>query len=405
MILKRLTLQNFRLMESLSLDFGRRLTLLIGANGSGKTSILDGIAIGLGAALTHLPDVSGQTFKKYGDIRQTNNQLAPFARVFIETGSGLKWDRIQRRDKSASTSQNIPKGYGLKELEHYLNQQVIDPSNDGVGFDLPMFAYYGVSRALLNVPLSRKGFPKKHRRFEALAGALQANSRFKSAFIWFYNQENEEHRLQKQHKSFEYTLHELDVVRQAITRMFSDITEPHITLNPLSLVVTHGGECLNIAQLSDGYKTLLGLVIDLSSRMAMANPHLNDPLAAESIVMIDELDLHLHPSWQQRVMGDLLQTFTGSQFIVTTHSPFIVESMNNHLKRNQISDDEILDDDIKRLPPLSASDVSAYLMTDSGHLSLLNQELMLLDDQLLEYFNHIGHLYERMRDIEWERKN
>ena len=195
------------------------------------------------------------------------------------------------------------------------------------------------------------------------------------------------------------------MVRQAITRMFSDITEPHITLNPLSLVVTHGGECLNIAQLSDGYKTLLGLVIDLSSRMAMANPHLNDPLAAESIVMIDELDLHLHPSWQQRVMGDLLQTFTGSQFIVTTHSPFIVESMNNHLKRNQISNDEILDDDIKRLQPLSASDVSAYLMTDSGHLSLLNQELMLLDDQLLEYFNHIGHLYERMRDIEWERKN
>jgi len=71
--------------------------------------------------------------------------------------------------------------------------------------------------------------------------------------------------------------------------------------------MTINGETLDLMQLSDGYKTLLGLVVDLSMRMGLANSHLDDPLKAEAVVMIDEVDLHLHPSWQRRVLGDLLR--------------------------------------------------------------------------------------------------
>lgn len=404
MRLKNVRLENFRAKERVSLDLGRRLTLLIGPNGSGKTTILDGIAIGLGAILTHLPGLSGSTFRKTGDIRQCHNKLMPYTRIALETTSGVKWDRTQRRDKSRTSDLFIEAGYGLKELEQFIDQAVIDPLNDGRAFDLPVFVYYGVSRALLDLPLSRKGFPKQHARLEALANALNADSRFKSAFVWFYNKENEEHRLQRERRDFDVSLPELDAVRQAIGALFPDLSNPRIELNPLRFVVDQNGEPLNIGQLSDGYKTLLGLVIDLGSRLAMANPHLPDPLAAEAIVMIDEVDLHLHPAWQRRVVGDLLRTFRNTQFIVTTHSPYIVEVINNHLKRERIAGYPIQDETLQEILPLAARDVAAYSMTADVESSLLDTELGLLDDRLLEHFNELNVLYDRMRDIEWAHR-
>jgi len=405
MKLKHLTLENFRACERLELELGSRVTVLLGDNGSGKTSVLDGIAIGLGAVLTHLPAVSGITFSKQGDIRQQHNLPAPYTRIGLEMPSGLKWDRIQRRDKSRATAKAVPPATGRKALESYLDETVINPLNAGLAFQLPMVAYYGVSRAVLEVPLRRKNFPKSHTRFEALGQALEARSSFKSAFIWFYNKENEEHRLQKEQRSFEVALPELDAVRRAIGMIFPDISNPHIELNPLRFAVTINGETLDLMQLSDGYKTLLGLVIDLSMRMGLANPHLADPLSAEAIVMVDEVDLHLHPSWQQRVMADLLRTFTRTQFILTTHSPFVVEALNNHLKRYRVGNWTADDEEIDKLMPLPPDQVRVYLMENSTQRPLIDSESGLIDDTLLAYFNQINVLYDRMRDIEWNRRD
>lgn len=403
MKLQTLTLENFRACEHLELELGSRLTVLLGNNGSGKTSVLDGIAIGLGAVLTHLPSVSGISFRKSGDIRQQGNQLAPYTRIGLEMPDNLKWDRIKRRDKSKITAMATPPPVGLKGLEAYLDESVIDRLNAGEEYELPIMAYYGVSRAVLEVPLRRKGFPKEHTRLEALSQSLEAQSSFRSAFIWFYNKENEEHRLQKEKRSFDVTLKELDAVRRAIKRVFPDISNPHIELNPLRLAVTINGETLDLMQLSDGYKTLLGLVIDLSMRMGLANPHLNDPLSAEAVVMIDEVDLHLHPSWQQRVLADLLSTFSNTQFILTTHSPFVVEALNNHLKRGKLGERPTQDEEIDSLVPLSTSQVKAYLMENGAKQLLIDEETGLVDDALLEHFNQINALYDRMRDIEWNR--
>jgi len=156
-------------------------------------------------------------------------------------------------------------------------------------------------------------------------------------------------------------------------------------------------------QLSDGYKTLLGLVIDLSMRMGLANPHLGDPLQAEAVVMIDEVDLHLHPAWQQRVLGDLLRTFPNTQFIVTTHSPFVVETLNNHLKRHKLGAAKTGDEQIDSVLPLASSDVRAYRMQSSQSLSLIDAESGLVDNTLLPYFNEINMLYDKMREIEWDQ--
>ncbi|GKT12708.1 MAG: hypothetical protein ISEC1_P1688 [Thiomicrorhabdus sp.] len=408
MKLKQINIENFRSIEQLTLNLGERLTLLIGENGSGKTSVLNAISIGLGAVVTHLPNVTGISFKKNGDLRKSAGHRAPYARVSLEMLEGVTWDRVLKRDKSRSTLKSLPSTTGIKQLEQYLNERVIDPFNQDRPFNLPLFVSYGVSRALLDVPLRRKGFSNSHSRFDALAGALNADSRFKSAFIWFYNKENEEHRLQKESRSFDVSLPELNAVRFAIEEMFIGLSEPHIKVNPLQFVVKKDGQFLNIDQLSDGYKTLLGLVIDLSSRMAMANPHSSQPLAEEAIVMIDEVDLHLHPAWQKTVIGDLLRTFPNTQFIVTTHSPYIVEAVNNSLKRFQVNhllSQNDVSKPVQKVVPLSASEVTAYVMTHQGAQPMLDNKLGLIDDKLLANLNDINALYDEMRDLEWKAQH
>ena len=92
-------------------------------------------------------------------------------------------------------------------------------------------------------------------------------------------------------------------------------------------------------ELSGGYRTLLALVADLARRMAIGNPHLDDPLKSEAIVLIDEVELHLHPEWQQHVLSDLRATFPNTQFIVSTHSPQVLTT---------VRPDQIIE--LKRIP-------------------------------------------------------
>ncbi len=401
MKIKSLSYANFRAKEHLNLEFGERLTLLIGENGSGKTSVLDAISIGLGAILTHLPFVSGVSFKR-NDLRQAQNKLAAFTRISLQTFDGLSWDRTERRDKSKATVKQTSPGVGLQNLRSFLDSEIVDPYNENRDFVLPVFSYYGVSRALLDVSLRRRGFPKNQTRFDALEGALDANSRFRSAFIWFYNKENEEQRKQKELRDFDYRLPELEAVRSSIKRVFPGISDPHIRVNPLRFVVRQDSELLDIMQLSDGYKTLLSLVIDLAIRMALANPNLKDPLSAPSVVLIDEIDLHLHPDWQRRVVGDLLTTFPNTQFILTTHSPYIVEAVNNHLQRNLINGFKIKDKAIQSILPLDPVTVKAYFIKKDSEKALIDPEIRLIDDQLIHPFNELSRVYDHMRDIQWE---
>jgi predicted ATP-binding protein involved in virulence len=400
MQIKQTTINNFRGKSHLDIQLGNRLTLLVGENGSGKTTILDAIAIGLGAIFSHLPKLAGITFKN-SDLMQVGEQKTPYTRINLKATNNIEWDRTLRRDQSKKTLSNIPSAQGLSSLKKYIDEKIIDPYNENIDFTLPVYSYYGVSRALLDVPLRRRGFPKNHQRFEALENALNSTNRFKSAFVWFYNKENEEQRKQQELKSFEYKLPELDAVRKAIETIFPDITEPHIMLNPLRFAVKLNGEILDINQLSDGYKTLLSLIIDLASRMALANPHLQNPLETHAAVLIDEVDLHLHPQWQRRVISDLLTVFPNTQFILTTHSPYMVESLNNNLMRYHIRNMKCTDKTIERIYPLSPERVAAYYISNTGLTDLMDKELKLIDDKLIHPFNAISEIYERMRDLQW----
>jgi hypothetical protein len=103
-------------------------------------------------------------------------------------------------------------------------------------------------------------------------------------------------------------------------------------------------------------------------------------------------------------VGDLLRAFPQTQFIVSTHSPFIVESVNNHLKRQAIDHLPMADAMMRGLLPLPVHELRAYGLGAEGVESLIDAERGLLDDRLLEPFNAISRLYEDMRDIEWAQR-
>lgn len=406
MQLRSAHITNFRSLHKVSLSFGSRITLLLGANGSGKSAILDAVAIGLGSILTHLPEVKGRSFQK-SDLQIQNGQKKSYMRVELQSTEGIAWDRTEARVKDIERFSTVPKASGLKQLKQYLDRDIVEPHIGNLPYQLPVFAYYGVNRALLEIPKSRKGFPKEFSRFTAYSNALEAVNRFRTAFSWFYTKENEEHRLQKEKRSFDVTLPELDAVRSAICSVFEDINEPRIKLNPLRFVVNKKDEELELEQLSDGYKTLLALVMDLAMRMAVANPSHSDPLTVPAFVMIDEVDLHLHPTWQYRVLNDLLRTFPNTQFVVTTHSPFIAESINNHFQRNLINLSQVNDpsnSDIHSMLPLDDKACRAYVLEEGILNDLYDVKSGLLRDHLMKTYNKMSLDFEMMRDIQWESR-
>ena len=199
---------------------------------------------------------------------------------------------------------------------------------------MPIVAFYGTDRMLSDIPdwvLSQRGSQYRPSRRAALKGAL-AHTDFKDLLTWFYFKENEELRERRERRDFDYQLKDVSVIRQTITSMLPEISDPRIELNPLRFVVSQKSEegrieKLSLNQLSGGYRIVLALAADLARRMAQGNPHMDDPLQSEAIVLIDEIELHLHPEWQQRILTDLMRTFPNAQFIVTTHSPQVLTTV------------------------------------------------------------------------------
>ncbi len=312
MKLARVEIENYRAIEKLDLTLNPDLTVLHGNNAHGKTSVLSAIATGLGSISLLLPDVSGIGFRR-SDARD----LQP-ARVGLTAVNGIAWDR--RLGRSLRTPAH-------RELREAMAAIVNADREKTQPLDLPILAFYNADRAVLDQPRYRSGLKVEFTRYAALQGALSARTDFRDFFKWFYAKENEELREQKERRDFGHQLKELKAVRAAIESVLPDVSEPKIAFGPLRFVVTLQSEELSIEQLGGGCSIMLALSADLARRMAQGNPHLDDPLQSEAVVLIDEIELHLHPLWQQRVLDDLARTFPNTQFIVSTNSPTVLTTV------------------------------------------------------------------------------
>lgn len=317
MKLARVEIENYRAIEKLDLPLHPGLTVLHGDNGHGKTSVLSAIATGLGSIPEQLPNVPSIGFLK--SDRRGLQQL----RVGLTAADGVAWERRV----GGPRRRNV-----LRELKEAMDA-IVNADREAAGpLDLPIVAFYDTDRAVFDPPQRRRGFRAEFSRYGALEGALSARTDFRDFFNWFYVKENEELRKPKEDLDFKYRLNDLEAVRKAIQTMVPGASNPQIKFKPLRFVVSMQlddgkPKQLSIDQLSGGYRIMLALAADLARRMAQGNPHLDDPLQSEAVVLIDEIELHLHPFWQQRILDDLIKTFPNTQFIVSTHSPQVLTTV------------------------------------------------------------------------------
>ena len=162
---------------------------------------------------------------------------------------------------------------------------------------------------------------------------------------------------------------QLTAVRTAIHQFMPQMDNLRVHRKPrLYMAIDKNGETLNVAQLSQGEKSLMALVGDIARRLAMLNPALDNPLTGDGIVLIDEVDLHLHPSWQRSLCDKLIETFPNCQFVLTTHSPLVISDCKDVLVYT------LTNGELQELPSQYGQDANTVLL-DVMDTSIRNQEI------------------------------
>lgn len=317
MRIESLQINNFRNIERVNMDFSsRQTTVFVGINGSGKTSILDCIAIMLSRVIGRIQSTSktGRFFLET-DIKNGKSETSSYIEVnFWKEYYGYKVSKTRK----GAHKQTISNFDQIKELIKKVRNELEENSEA----DLPIAVFYPVNRAVLDIPLRIR---KRH-LFDQLAayeGSLvSGHSDFRVFFEWFRNREDIENERRLENRRF--FDNQLKAVREAVSLLIPGFSKLRIRREPLRMTLEKNGRELIVNQLSDGEKCLLALAGDLARRLAIANPSLNNPLLGEGIVLIDEIELHLHPSWQREIIPKLEKTFSNCQFIVSTHSPLVI---------------------------------------------------------------------------------
>lgn len=325
MQIKRFTLVNFRGIEHMELDFeGKKTVALVGVNGVGKSSILDALAITLSNLTARIVNQASKSRAISKDDIKTG---AEYTRLKVVVGFQDEHDvdwaialnrKSGKHPKERSSDLALVKETAASFEINALHYELIGDKP----IQLPLAVYYDVHRDVLDVPL-RVRERLVNTIDEGYDDALgHGGADFKRFFIWFRNQEDLENEISRDLPGFRD--HELSAVRRAI-EIFTGFKDIRVRRKPtLRMTVLKGNLEFNVLQLSDGEKCLLAMVGDLARRLTLLNREVPDPLEGKGVVLIDELDLHLHPGWQRTVVAKLERTFPNCQFIITTHSPQIL---------------------------------------------------------------------------------
>lgn len=323
-----ISISNMRLIGDSTRTFcfvkDKNVVILLGDNGFGKTTVLDALATTMSPYPAQFPGISDFLLSDFDVHINRNGKRSKFLKVSAELEDGGQIISSTRYRKGTHTA---PKAdYERLKQAANANKNGILNEEDIV---LPVFAYYGTGRGQFQVPERRRGFQQTFDRWDCYKNAIQPETDFKRFFGWFDLMEDEERRMREKLKDFDYMSPVLQAVRRALSLVVHDFRNPRIETRPLRFImdrVDSDGSCheLRIEQLSEGYKIVIAMVADLAARMAEANPEMENPLEATGIVLIDEVDLHLHPQWQRSILRQLTEVFPNVQFIVSTHSPVIV---------------------------------------------------------------------------------
>jgi predicted ATP-binding protein involved in virulence len=318
MKLKRLELQNFRCFAGLTIDFDPRLTILVGENGSGKTSILDALAVFLksiagfwGRRSLSLPQLKN-TDMGFGESRQVNlrlTTLGPAAASPMLGGSFIK-GKMGQDDLQIDE----PDRREYEKVIESICKAYPDVHNKKT---FPVLVYYSSKRTLPDDAAlqSSRGESAVTAAFQ---NAFSPTIDFKNSLAWFADKDADEARMVRDENP-DYKMPELEAVRQAVIAALGDCDSPRVRRSELIVFKKSAKDAYTLTRLGDGHRTMLALVMDLARRMAVANQDVvwgenETVLHSPAVVLIDEIELHLHPSWQQTVLPSLMGIFPNAQF-------------------------------------------------------------------------------------------
>ncbi|WP_256586267.1 AAA family ATPase [Pseudomonas sp. Irchel s3f10] len=329
------------------------ITVLMGNNGSGKTTILKSLNICLSWLIAKIRSNKGNG--KYlvdEDIRNGASgavlsigitDVSHPRAVDNDAGSENElfvWGAARSRHEGAASG----RGY-LNEVrllaDHYRTQLTADDSAS-----LPLIAYYPAERCVLDIPLKITS-KQASDQLDGYDTSFNGGADFRGFFEWFREREDSENEdgisdtaLAEVAEKFGtdsdvYTTlanvktssrdRQLTAVRSAIAAFMPDFSNLRVQRKPhLHMAVDKHGATFNVTQLSLGEKSLIALVGDMARRLAMMNPWMDNPLHGDGIVLIDEVELRMDPQWQICLIAQLSTTFPNCQFVLTTHSPLVV---------------------------------------------------------------------------------
>lgn len=333
MILANLRIRNFRGIAAMDLPLDRHITVIHGDNGAGKTSVLDAIAAAVWQGISKLHRSARFSLGR-PDVRQGGAPPTLYVAVSAVADGSHGFSRTFPGPRGVFRDlgdwSDIVTTADARRTRAYVDSVVSGVSRGDLAIEMPIVAYYGTTRAALDLPRSERNFRREFDRLGALEHALTAMARFKTVFEWLGVKEAEENAEKVERRDLNYSDPQLAAVRAAIEAAIPRISRLRIAHRPIRLMATYtapGGQPqdFEFSQLAGGYQTAVALVADLARRMVQGNPHLGTQ--SEAIVLIDEVDLHLHPRWQAEVMPSLRRAFPNAQFIVTTHSEQVITSV------------------------------------------------------------------------------
>ncbi len=348
MLITKLELKNFRRFTDYKLELNKKLTVIIGSNGTGKTTILDAIALQLNHFIGRMRSNDSAFKIEYGFNEDDINFFATKADIKINFNFNESYIE-HNLSKSAIEDHSTFDGSELENFLKNYKKSIDDKSN------IPIIIYFNDDKDFTTANGLQPEYLKKLSiHIPQINAYINACNKLIYSFnefaIWWRIEEDKENETRLRSDG-SYRHKELETSRRALKKflkalksenidsLFISRSNPDKRIPPKQFFkiksegeffISKNGEYNKLSQISKGEKYLVLLVHDIARRLVMANPTNPNILdTGNGVVLIDEIDQHLHPTWQKTVVNALRQTFPSLQFILTTHSPFVVQSLDN----------------------------------------------------------------------------